>query len=272
MGAQPGDLIDRAIAQLPGPIAGRISGRFGGAGSEQNDEGNDRFHSNTSLRFFTQVASGATVGSSMTAMHSYSYRPITFIPSPVPFLFAGLAVFALFGALGFLVTHPLLLVLGAWFIAHKASRRHGRHGRSPWRDHHAAKREAFLAACSDLKQQARSPRSARASYQRAVDAVRNSTTVPDERKAELLKQLSAGLAEVAALEEARARLDRFDDVSAKAQAKAAKFEADCDKLTAALAALAIQDNGTEALDQFGAAVDELAGQVDASTEVDDLTV
>jgi hypothetical protein len=208
----------------------------------------------------------------MTAMHSYSYRPVTFIPSPVPFLFAGLAAFAVFGALGFLVTHPLLLVLGAWFVAHKASRRHGRRWNAQWRQHRNERKEAFMAACGDMSRQARSPRSARSSYQRAADAVRNSTTVSDERKAELLEQLSAGLDEVASLEEARRRLDRFDDVSAKAEAKAAKFEADCDKLAASLAALAIQENGTEALNAFGDAVDELAGRVDASTEVDDLTV
>ncbi len=208
----------------------------------------------------------------MTAMHSHSYCPITYIPSPVPFLFAGLATFAVFGALGFLVTHPLLLVLGAWFIAHKTSRRHGRHWRSQWREHKVERREAFMAACNDVSRQARSPRSARASYQRAADAVRNSDNLSDARKAELLKQLSNGLEEVASLETARQRLDRFDDVAGKAEAKAAKFEADCDKFAASLAALSIQENGTEALDAFGDAVDELAGRVDASSEVDELSV
>jgi len=208
----------------------------------------------------------------MTTMHSHSYSPITHIPSPVPFLFAGLAVFAVFGAFGFLVTHPLLLVLGVWFVAHKASRRHGRRWGQHWRHHGSERAEAFADACRDMKQQARSPRAARGSYQRAAEAVKGSSSLSDERKSALLKQLSAGLDEVAALEAARRRLEGFDDVAGKAAAKATKFEADCDRLAASIAALEIQNGGTEALDELGAAVDELAGTVDASAEVDDLTV
>ncbi len=189
-----------------------------------------------------------------TIRHHHAHVP--FIPSPVPFLVFFGFVFAAVAAAGFLFSHPFLLLLLLWFGAHRMSRRHGRR----WH------RGGHACAPTPRRRTRWSP----SAYDRARDAVERSTSLSDERRAELLKTLQDGLDEVASLDAARARLDGFGEVARKAEQRAAKFEADCNRLAASLAALEIQRGDTSAMDDLSAAVDDLTGRVDAHDEVESL--
>lgn|GEM_PF-2144648 len=193
-------------------------------------------------------------------------HPVAWSLPVLPVFFAGVLGIA---ALGFVFSHPFLVILGLCFLGSGLRRR--RWGRTWGRD--------WRWADQDLPDMARfRPRrgrssTARQAHDRAASAVDRSTGLDEGKRAELKATLAGGLSEVEALLEAEARLSRageddFRGVGRKARERAEGFEADCRKLEASLAALEIQDRGTDGLDAVAAAAEQLAGRVAATDEVD----
>ena len=167
-------------------------------------------------------------------------------------------------ALSIVVKHPLLVILVAWMaIRWNRSQRDARDTGRPER-----MRRTHTTGRSTPSRRA---------HAAAVEAVKASDMINADERRELLGQLDEGLAQVDRLRAATRRLADSEDprlagVAEQARERRVRFEADCNRVVSALAALHVQGTGAEALEALTRATDDLANRVAARAEINALAI